>query len=98
MAILRGCFLAFGAALVFASTLQSQVVELPVPFDKAGQVMVMTPYIAERAALRAPWCPVSGDFKRRGCHGERLELCADGRASKRRGRPSYILGAAGLAA
>src|SRR5205823_1177753 len=29
---------------------------------KAGQVMVMTPYIADRASLRAPWWPVSGDF------------------------------------
>src|SRR5437588_6174358 len=52
----------FGAASVAASTLQSQIVERPVPFDNAGQVMVMTPYIAERAALRAPWWPVSGEF------------------------------------
>ena len=47
---------------MFAHSLQSQVVERPVPFDNAGQVMVMTPYIADRAALRAPWWPVSGDF------------------------------------
>src|SRR5438876_948064 len=52
----------FGAPFLFASTLQSQVVERPVAFDNAGQVMVMTPYIAERASLRAPWWPVSGDF------------------------------------
>src|SRR5256884_8943348 len=52
-----------GALSVFSITnLHAQVVERPVPFDNAGQVMVMTPYIAERAALRAPWWPVSGDF------------------------------------
>jgi len=52
-----------GALLCFATTdLSAQVVERPVPFDSAGQVVVMTPYIAERAALRAPWWPVSGDF------------------------------------
>ena len=42
--------------------LPAQVIERPVPFDDAGQVMVMTPYIAERASLRAPWWPVAGDF------------------------------------
>ncbi|HEY3113231.1 MAG TPA: hypothetical protein VGJ62_06060, partial [Gemmatimonadaceae bacterium] len=52
----------FGVAFVFTSPLQSQVVERPVAFDNAGQVMVMTPYIAERAALRAPWWPVAGEF------------------------------------
>ncbi|MFL5479674.1 MAG: hypothetical protein ACJ79X_11705, partial [Gemmatimonadaceae bacterium] len=52
-----------GAFLAFAATdLASQVVERPVAFDEAGQVMVMTPYIAGRADLRAPWWPVSGDF------------------------------------
>lgn len=45
-----------------ASLLQAQVVERPVPFDSAGQVFVMTPFIAERAALQAPWWPVAGDF------------------------------------
>jgi len=55
--------LALGAiSLLAANTLRAQVVERPVPFDNAGQVMVMTPYIADRAALRAPWWPVSGDF------------------------------------
>src|SRR2546423_1101641 len=55
-------------ALVAATTLpsatriESQVVERPVPFDANGRVMVMTPYIAERAALRAPWWPVGGEF------------------------------------
>lgn len=44
------------------SQLNAQVVERPVPFDSAGQVFVMTPFIAERAALQAPWWPVSGDF------------------------------------
>jgi hypothetical protein len=52
-----GALLCFGAA-----DLRAQVIERPVPFDSAGQVVVMTPYIAERAALRAPWWPVSGDF------------------------------------
>ena len=52
-----------GALLFFATTdLRAQIIERPVPFDSAGQVVVMTPYIAERAALRAPWWPVSGDF------------------------------------
>ena len=55
--------LALGAfSLLAANSLRAQVVERPVPFDNAGQVMVMTPYIADRAALRAPWWPVSGDF------------------------------------
>jgi hypothetical protein len=52
-----------GALSLFAITpARAQVVERPVAFDNAGQVMVMTPYIADRAALRAPWWPVSGDF------------------------------------
>jgi len=52
-----------GALLSFSVTdLRAQVVERPVPFDSAGQLVVMTPYIAQRAALRAPWWPVSGDF------------------------------------
>ncbi len=42
--------------------IQAQVVERPVPFDSAGLVTVMTPYIAERATLHAPWWPVSGEF------------------------------------
>src|SRR2546423_15359836 len=56
--------LALSGALPFfaASNLAAQVVERPVSFDNAGQVMVITPYIAQRAALRAPWWPVSGDF------------------------------------
>src|SRR5207253_10327522 len=52
-----------GAISLFAVPgLHAQIVERPVSFDNAGQVMVMTPYIADRAALRAPWWPVSGDF------------------------------------
>jgi len=52
-----------GALLLVATTsVHAQVVERPVPFDSAGRLVVMTPYIAERAALRAPWWPVSGDF------------------------------------
>ncbi len=56
---------AIAALLLFLGSsrlLQAQVVERPVPFDSAGQVFVMTPFIAERAALQAPWWPVSGDF------------------------------------
>jgi hypothetical protein len=49
-------------AVPSSSLLQAQVVERPVPFDSAGQVYVMTPFIAERAALQAPWWPVAGDF------------------------------------
>jgi hypothetical protein len=52
----------FTAALIFAQVLQSQVVERPVPFDSAGLVQVMTPYLADRASLRPPWWPVSGEF------------------------------------
>src|SRR5215210_4295218 len=52
-----------GAQFLFAASLsQAQVVERPVPFDSAGRLFVMTPYIAGRAALQAPWWPVSGDF------------------------------------
>ena len=40
----------------------SQVIERPVAFDSAGLVTVMTPYLADRASLRPPWWPVSGDF------------------------------------
>ena len=56
--------LALSGALSFfaVNNLIAQVVERPVSFDNAGQVMVITPYIAQRAALRAPWWPVSGDF------------------------------------
>ncbi|HKR08957.1 MAG TPA: hypothetical protein VJS39_07205, partial [Gemmatimonadaceae bacterium] len=48
--------------LTATAQLESQVVERPVPFDANGRVTVMTPYIAERAALRAPWWPVAGEF------------------------------------
>jgi len=48
--------------LVATASARAQVVERPVPFDSAGRLVVITPYIAERAALRAPWWPVSGDF------------------------------------
>ena len=52
-----------GALMSFSATdLRAQVVERPVPFDSAGRLVVMTPYIAQRADLRAPWWPVSGDF------------------------------------
>lgn len=52
-----------GALFLSVGTVsQAQVVERPVPFDSAGRLFVMTPFIAERAALQAPWWPVSGDF------------------------------------
>jgi hypothetical protein len=52
-----------GVLLCFAVTdLGAQVLERPVAFDSAGQLVAITPYIADRAALRAPWWPVSGDF------------------------------------
>jgi hypothetical protein len=52
-----------GALLSFpVSRMTGQIVERPVPFDSAGLVTVMTPYLAEKAALRPPWWPVSGDF------------------------------------
>jgi len=52
-----------GVLLCFAATdLSAQVLERPVAFDSAGQLVAITPYIADRAALRAPWWPVSGDF------------------------------------
>ena len=55
--VMVGALLAVPAARVAA-----QIVERPVPFDSAGLVTVMTPFLAERAALRPPWWPVSGDF------------------------------------
>ncbi|MFL5593790.1 MAG: hypothetical protein ACJ785_04160, partial [Gemmatimonadaceae bacterium] len=57
--------LATCGALLFAivPNLHAQVVERPVSFDSAGRVVVITPYIAERAALRAPWWPVAGEFR-----------------------------------
>jgi hypothetical protein len=42
--------------------ISAQVIERPVPFDSAAQVMVLTPLIAERAGLRAPTWPVAGEF------------------------------------
>lgn len=52
-----------GALLLFpALRLHAQVIERPVPFDNGGLVTVMTPFIADRAGLRPPWWPVSGEF------------------------------------
>ena len=52
-----------GALLLLPlSRIHAQVVERPVPFDSNGLVIVMTPFLADRAALRPPWWPVSGDF------------------------------------
>ena len=50
------------AVVLCTAQAQAQIVERPVPFDNNGRVMVMTPYIAERASLRAPWWPVAGEF------------------------------------
>ena len=44
------------------SGIRAQIIERPVPFDSARLVTVMTPYLADRAALRPPWWPVSGEF------------------------------------
>jgi hypothetical protein len=52
-----------GALLLLPlARVHAQIVERPVPFDSAGLVTVMTPYLADRAALRPPWWPVSGEF------------------------------------
>ena len=51
-----------GLLLLPALRLQAQVVERPVPFDSNGLVTVMTPFLADRAGLRPPWWPVSGEF------------------------------------
>ena len=54
---------AIGALFLLpAFRIHAQVVERPVPFDNRGLVTVMTPYIADRAGLRPPWWPVSGEF------------------------------------
>lgn len=52
-----GAFIALTAVDV-----RAQIVERPVPFDSAGIVTVMTPFLADRAGLRPPWWPVSGEF------------------------------------
>src|SRR2546423_8997465 len=52
-----------GALSLFPlARVHAQIVERPVPFDSAGLVTVMTPYLADRAALRPPWWPVSGEL------------------------------------
>ena len=55
---LLGAWLFFG----FTAPVTAQVIERPVPFDSAAQVMVLTPLIADRAGLRAPTWPVAGEF------------------------------------
>src|SRR3954466_15340109 len=62
MMLLRRLALSGALSFLAASSLSAQVVERPVSFDNAGQVMVITPYIAQRADLRSPWWPVAGDF------------------------------------
>jgi len=53
----------FGALLLLPlSRVHAQIIERPVPFDSNGLVTVMTPFLADRAALRPPWWPVSGEF------------------------------------
>src|SRR3954469_25431321 len=47
---------------IAASAVNAQIIERPVPFDSAGRAMVITPYIADRSALRSPWWPVAGEF------------------------------------
>jgi len=54
---------AIGALILLPlSRASAQVIERPVPFDSAGLVTVMTPFLADKAALRPPWWPVSGEF------------------------------------
>src|SRR5688500_19508992 len=54
---------AIGALLLLPTLrVHAQVIERPVPFDNNGLVTVMTPFIADRAGLRPPWWPVSGEF------------------------------------
>jgi hypothetical protein len=48
--------------LLSLSRANAQVIERPVAFDSAGLVTVMTPFLADKAALRPPWWPVSGEF------------------------------------
>jgi hypothetical protein len=56
-------FAAIGAFITLpVLRVQAQIVERPVPFDSAGIVTVMTPFLADRAGLRPPWWPVSGEF------------------------------------
>jgi hypothetical protein len=58
-------FAAIGALILLLlplTRMSAQVIERPVPFDSAGLVTVMTPFLAEKAALRPPWWPVSGEF------------------------------------
>ena len=59
---LNRIFAIISALGLLSAKSHAQIVERPVPFDNNGRVMVMTPYIAERASLRAPWWPVAGDF------------------------------------
>lgn len=51
------------AALLASSSVVSAQVESPVPFDSAGQVMAITPSVAQRLRLTAPAWPVVGDFR-----------------------------------
>lgn len=54
----------FGALLFCVTTarMHAQVIEKPVAFDNAGLLTVVTPSIADRAGLRPPTWPVSGEF------------------------------------
>src|SRR2546423_3486174 len=52
-----------GALSLFPlARVHAQIVARPVRSDSAGLVTVMTPYLADRAALRPPWWPVAGEF------------------------------------
>ena len=62
MSLIRRLVTIGALLLVPAARMSAQIVERPVPFDSAGLVTVMTPFLAEKAALRPPWWPVSGDF------------------------------------
>lgn len=62
MSPIRRAALAGAFLLLPLSGAKAQVIERPVPFDSAGLVTVMTPFLADKAALRPPWWPVSGEF------------------------------------
>jgi hypothetical protein len=52
----------FAAATLTARRANAQVRELPVPFDSAGRVSVITPPLAARLGLSTPIWPVNGDY------------------------------------
>ena len=62
MSFVRRLLIIGALSFLPAIRLTAQVIERPVAFDNNGLVTVMTPYLADRAALRPPWWPVAGEF------------------------------------